>query len=150
MADDCYSDPLYRYREPDNRFWENVSGPGPETPYQNVAISQPEQLNRYGPSGNSILTTPISYPKVPTPHETLESSTMIFHSPTSRVQRPNEFGNSRFPDWLQGHEATANYVELYGQSSNVHSSHQLREPGKNTSKVVGAVHCESNRQEKPS
>lgn len=146
MPDNCYSDALYEYREPHNRFWQNSFGLGPETSYQNVALSQFQQLNCYGLSGNPISPTPISYPKVQTPHKTLGSSTTMFQSPSSKVRQSKAFDNLLFPEWPQGHEAMSNYLDFHEQSSNVHSSHQLEESAKNTLKVMGAENCENNRE----
>ncbi|KAJ5980325.1 hypothetical protein N7481_007623 [Penicillium waksmanii] len=147
-----YSDVLYGYREPNNRYWQAASRFDElalENPYGNITL--PQQPHCF--DGNAILPTPIPYPIAPTYHATyhemLGSKTAMFQSPRPMIQQPKLFDSTILSEWLNGQEATSNHPELHERSLNFDPSDQLEEKGKDTAKETGEMHCGRSQQLNP-
>lgn len=139
---DCFSNTPYNYQELDYPCWGSPFKFNPGNIYQDSALSQ--QL--YNHDVNTILSTPISYPKVSTPYGMSRPNTSVFQSSNTKAQQVETPHDSLSFELLNGPEAIYNQSRPREQSSAIEPRQQSEKPGESATQSMSPAHLSNSRQ----
>lgn len=139
---DCFSNTPYNYQELDYPCWGSPFKFNPGNIYQDSALSQ--QL--YNHDVNTILSTPISYPKVSTPYEMSRPNTSVFQSSNTKAQLVETPHDPLSFELLNGPEAIYNQSRPREQSSAIEPRQQSEKPGESATQSMSPAHLSNSRQ----